>query len=59
MIMSQDPVAVDTLGLDYLDKIREAEGMISVRDQADYLKAAEKTGLGTGDKANMRLIMLP
>jgi hypothetical protein len=59
MIISQDPVAVDALGLEYLDKIRAAEGMISVRDQSDYLKAAEKTGLGTMDKANMRLIMLP
>ncbi|MFI5301891.1 MAG: DUF362 domain-containing protein [Polyangiales bacterium] len=56
--VTTDPVAMDRLGWEMVDKIRSAKGMKSLKDvgrEPGYIVAAEDFGLGIADRARIKL----
>jgi hypothetical protein len=49
IFFSQDPVAMDRVGLDILEEKRGAHGLDSVRDISTHIAACARKGLGTDD----------
>jgi hypothetical protein len=49
IMVGTDPVAMDTIGLQFVEKKRKENGLEPVTELASYLKTAAKMGLGTGD----------
>lgn len=56
IIAGKDPVAMDALALNIIDEKREEKGKDPVAPKAHYIKAAEKTGLGSTDLTNLKRI---
>jgi len=56
--VTTDPVAMDTLGWEMVDKVRKDKGMKSLKDvgrEPAYIPAAADLGLGIGDRAKISL----
>ncbi|HVP07178.1 MAG TPA: DUF362 domain-containing protein [Candidatus Acidoferrum sp.] len=61
LIISNDPVAVDRVGLDVLEKIRALKGRPTLASEGrpvNYLTTAEKIGLGSATLSNIDLKIL-
>jgi uncharacterized protein (DUF362 family) len=56
VLMSTDPVAIDSIGLDIIDRLRKTERLESLKDTGrypKYLPTAEKYRLGNFDLSNI------
>jgi uncharacterized protein (DUF362 family) len=56
--VTTDPVAMDVVGWELVDKIRKEKGMKSLKDigrEPAYIQAAADLGLGIGDRAKITL----
>lgn len=56
IILSKDPVAVDTLSLYRIEKQRKANGLPPVMHKAHYIRTSANMGLGTNNPENMEII---
>jgi len=59
LVFGLDPVAVDTVGWQILEKLRAEKGLPSLKEEKReprYLLTAEKMGLGRADKNEIKLI---
>ena len=56
LMIGQDPVALDTLTLERLEKYRLEKKVVPVGDDAIHLKICAKKGLGTQNKEQMDII---
>jgi len=53
-----DPVAIDRIGLEIIDKKRKGNNHPSVFQKARHIATAEKKGLGVYDRKNIELVEL-
>ena len=53
---SRDPVAVDALGLQLLDRLRREGGLPLLGKKIGWLRSAETIGLGTADTEKIRIV---
>ncbi len=61
IVLSNDPVAADRIGLSILDHVRQENGLPpldKVGRQVKYLDAAQELGLGTADLSRINLTVL-
>ncbi|NUN24218.1 MAG: DUF362 domain-containing protein [Candidatus Jettenia caeni] len=58
LFFGTDPVAIDRIGLEIIDKKRKENNCASVFQKAKHIATAEKKGLGVFDKNNIELIEL-
>ena len=58
IFFSQDPVAMDRIGLEILEKKRKEHNLDSVRDISTHITGCAEKGLGTDDLARIDLIEL-
>ncbi len=59
IVVSKDPVALDTIGTEELEELRKAAGLKTLREQGRspaYLEAAERRGLGVSDRSRIDVI---
>ena len=58
IVISKDPVALDTYGLNMINSEREAKGIwqIDINGEAKHIKTAESLGLGTTNLSNVDVI---
>jgi hypothetical protein len=56
LLLSRDPVAIDSYVLDMIDAARAARGMSSVAPRAAYIETAAKLQLGANDPRSIELI---
>lgn len=56
LMMSRDPVAIDTLALEQIEAWRENKTVPAVGDNAKHLSAAARLGLGANKKDHMEII---
>ena len=56
LIVSEDPVAIDTYVLAMIDAARAARGLESVGPRAGYVESAARLGLGTSNPASIRIV---
>ena len=52
---STDPVALDALGLEIIDRKRREAGLPPAAERAGFIRAAEKLKLGVADRSGMDL----
>ena len=60
IIISDDPVAADTIGLEIIEHLRKANGMRSLADDGRpvrYLAPAQEAGLGTAERSKIDLVV--
>jgi hypothetical protein len=55
IFFSQDPVAMDRVGLDLLEEKRQAQGLESIQPIATHVAACARRGLGTDDLSRIDL----
>ena len=53
---SRDPVAIDALGVELLDRLRGEGGLPLLGKQIEWIRSAEIIGLGTADLQKIRVI---
>jgi len=53
IIISTDPVALDTIGLGYVEEQRKRRGIRPIGDRARHIQTAASIGLGTNDRARI------
>ena len=53
---SRDPVAIDALGLQLLDRLRGAGGLPLLEPKVGWIRSAEMIGLGTADPGRIRIV---
>lgn len=58
IFFSQDPVAMDRIGLDILEEKRQEMGLESIRNISTHVAACAKKGLGTDDLSKIDLRVL-
>ncbi|HDL19623.1 MAG TPA: DUF362 domain-containing protein, partial [Bacteroidetes bacterium] len=60
LFFSKDPVAMDRIGLDILDKKRREQGFTSIKNISTHIAACAQKGLGTNDlkKINLRKLVV-
>ena len=61
LVISDDPVAADRIGLEVLEHLRLANGLPSLKDAGrpvKYLRSAQALGLGTADLSRISLTVL-
>jgi len=56
LMMGQDPVAIDTLVLEQIQKGRKIFKVVPVGDQARHLNSCAEAGLGEGDLKKIKII---
>ncbi|MFH1067067.1 MAG: DUF362 domain-containing protein [bacterium] len=59
LLISRDPVALDTLALERLEEWRKEKVVPPIGEDAKHLKAAASLGAGTNDKKQMEIVKLP
>jgi len=59
IMLSNDPVALDTLALERIEDGRRARGVIPTGDKAHHLRQAAALGLGKNDRAKIDLVVVP
>lgn len=55
IVIGSDPVAVDTVLLDIMDKKRKAQNLVSLKESVKQLTLSEKLGLGNSNPVNIDL----
>lgn len=55
LLVSQDPVALDELGLRLIDQKRREQGLSSAAPRAGHIRSAARLGLGIDDPARIEL----
>jgi uncharacterized protein (DUF362 family) len=58
LMFSQDPVALDTLGVERLEAWRKNKSVPSISDQILHLKAAAAWNFGTSDREEMEIVAI-
>ncbi|MDN3513062.1 MAG: DUF362 domain-containing protein [Candidatus Brocadia sp.] len=58
LFFGTDPVAIDRIGLEIIDRKRKENNCVSVFQKAKHIATAEKKGLGVYDKNNIDFIEL-
>lgn len=58
VLISDDPVAIDTLGWQMIEGLRKAHGLAPVAPSPVFIAKAARMGLGHNDSAHMELIEL-
>jgi len=58
LFFGTDPVAIDRIGLEIIDKKRRENNCMSIFQKAKHIATAEKKGLGVFDRKNIELIEL-
>jgi uncharacterized protein (DUF362 family) len=56
LFFGTDPVAIDRIGLDIIDKKRKENNCMPIFQRAKYIATAERMGLGVYDENNIELI---
>ena len=55
IMVSRDPVALDSVGLRIIEEKRKEKGMLPIGERARYVATAAKLGVGTNDPAQIDL----
>jgi uncharacterized protein (DUF362 family) len=58
LMISSDPVALDTLALERIEDWRRSRSVIPVADKAQHLRQAAALGLGKNDRSQLELVVL-
>ncbi|MBN1504775.1 MAG: DUF362 domain-containing protein [Candidatus Eisenbacteria bacterium] len=61
ILVSRDPVALDTVGVEMIDKLRKSAGLRTLREEGRsprYLAVASKLGLGVSDRSRIDVLSL-
>ncbi|MBI5678384.1 MAG: DUF362 domain-containing protein, partial [Planctomycetes bacterium] len=58
LFLGTDPVAIDRIGLEIIDRKRKENNYSSVFQKARHIATAEKKGLGVYDRKNIELLEL-
>jgi len=53
---SRDPVAIDAIGLQLLDRFRKEGGLPALSKNVGWIKSAEQIGLGVASPERIRVI---
>ena len=56
IMVSTDPVALDSFGLEVIDRARKKAGLGSVAPRAGHIGTAQRRGLGMADLSRVRIV---
>jgi len=57
IVVSTDPVALDSFGLEVIEKARRRAGLSPATPRAGHIRTAGRLGLGVADLSKVRIII--
>ncbi|NJK90596.1 MAG: DUF362 domain-containing protein [Blastochloris sp.] len=58
LILSRDPVAIDTLALERIESWRRERKVVAIGKDANHVAQAARSGLGTNDRDKMEIVVV-